>query len=71
MAKVYTLDEQIKEIEEELKMRLKVYKGQILSRKMTKKEANTKYMTMQAALNTLQNLKKERVGEQVSLFDKN
>ena len=49
----FTIDQQIREVEREISMRIKVYGKQIERGKMDPDEANTRTDCMRAVLNTL------------------
>lgn len=63
-----TLHEQIAEIKRELYMRRSVYPKLIARRKLTQREADEQNRRLEAALQTLEDLKRERMA-QTTLFE--
>lgn len=69
--KKYTIDDAIKEIKRELKMRKKVYPDWIVRKKINRDRAYNQYWALEKALHLLEAKAAETTGRQGDLFKKN
>ena len=58
-----SIQAQISEVEQEIYMRVKVYKGQVHLRKMRQEEADIKIANMRAVLETLERVRDKGIKE--------
>jgi hypothetical protein len=66
---ITSIEEEIKELEREQEMRKSVYPGMIKTNKLTRAEANHRYLCLANTIKRLQLLNEQNKGNQTTLFN--